>query len=303
VIAVTLCEGAPRDLGLDQGRACRAELKEALARSPWRERWPVPGGAAQARLARDLSRHFPHLAESLAGLAAGAGVPERWLVRRLADELAGAPAPRAVACAAAAGGLLAVACAGPWIARRSRPEGGFACLELARPWLVSAFAGVNQEGLAVVAAPAGAAPGACAAPAALLAQDCLQRFGRVENALDWCLGRPAGQAAALLLADARGELAGVEIRADGRRLLHPEGALLAWPGAGDAGGELAKRLREAAPSSADALARVVAAAAPPGLTVAVLDPAARRLGLHSASRPDGDLEWLSPSGGDVGLKV
>ena len=290
MIAAIECAGAPRDLGLDQGRACRRSLREAFERSPLHERWPLPLGAAHARLARDLKRHFPHLAESLAGLAVGAGVPERWLVRRLADELATPREARAVA-SAAAGALLAVDCAGPWIARRSRPEGGFACLELVRPWLVAAFAGVNEAGLAVVAAIGSGAPGACAAPAALLAQDCLQRFARVESALDWCCGRPAGHAAALLFADSRGELAGVELRAGSRRLLHPEAALLAWADAGAAGAELAKALREAAPATAASLARVLAPAAPAG--TAALDPAARRLGVFSAATSDGEPDWLS----------
>jgi hypothetical protein len=290
VIAAIECEGAPRDLGLDQGRACRDWLRREFERSPLRERWPRPQGAAHARLARDLKRHFPHLSESLAGLAAGAGVPERWLVRRVAEELVAPHESRAVASGAAAGALLAVDCAGPWIARRSRPEAGFACLELVRPWLVAAFAGVNEAGLAVVAAPGSGAVGACAAPAALLAQDCLQRFARVENALDWCCGRPAGHAAGLLLADSRGELAGVEIRAGRRRLLHPEAALLAWS---DAGAELAKALREAAPATATALARVLALPAGAGRAAAVLDPAARRLGVLSAATPDGEPDWLS----------
>ena len=293
MIAAIECAGAPRDLGLDQGRACRGPLREAFEASPRHERWPLPLSAAHARLARDLKRHFPHLAESLAGLAAGAGVPERWLLRRLAEELAAAQAARAVACAVAAGALLAVDGCGRWIARRSRPEGGFACLELARPWLVAAFAGVNEAGLAVVAAPGSGAPGACAAPAALLAQDCLQRFAKLESALDWCCGRPAGHAAALLFADSCGELAGVELRAGSRRLLHPEAGLLAWADAGGANAELAKALREAAPATAGGLARVLAPAGALGLAVAVLDPRARRLGVLPATNPHGEPDWLS----------
>ena len=285
------CAGAPRDLGLDQGRACRESLREAFERSPRRERWPLPLGAAHARVARDLKRHFPHLAESLAGLSAGAGVPERWLVRRLVAEVSAARKARVVACASSAGPLLAVDCAGRWIARRSRPEGGFACLELARPWLVAAFAGVNEAGLAVVASSGGAAPGACAAPAALLAQDCLQRFSRVESALDWCCGRPAGESAALLLADSRGELAGVELRADSRRLLHPEAGVLAWEGAGGASMQLAKSLREAAPASPAGLLRALAPSL--GSVAAVLDPSARRLGVLSVPNEDCEPEWLA----------
>jgi hypothetical protein len=295
VIDAIECAGAPRDLGLDQGRACRQSLREAFQRSPWRERWPLPLGAAHARVARDLKRHFPHLAESLAGLAVGAGVPERWLVRRLAAELAAPRRARVAACISPAGPLLAIDGAGPWIARRSRPEGGFACLELARPWLVAACAGVNEAGLAVVASSGSAAPGDCAAPAALLAQDCLQRFARVESALDWCCGRPAGASAALLFADARAELAGVELRGDSRRLLHPESGVLAWEDAGGASLQLAKALREAAPASPAELVRAFAPAAARRLSAAVLDPGTRRLGVLSAEAAGREPEWLALS--------
>jgi hypothetical protein len=293
VIAAIESEGAPRDLGLDQGRACRAALREALESSGPTLRWLLPLGASEARLARDLKRHFPHLAESLAGLASGAGVPERWLVRQLANELAsGSRGARAVASGlGGAGALLAVDCAGSWIARRSRPEGGFACVELARPWLVTAFAGVNEAGLAVVALPANGAAGACSAPAALLAQDCLQRFSKVESALDWCCGRPAGHGAALLFSDARGELAGVEIRAAARRVLRADAALLAWADDPNAGAELAKCLRQAARTTAAALAQALAPARPPDCATVIVDPVARRLGLCPASGAEPD--WLA----------
>jgi hypothetical protein len=291
VIAAIECAGAPRDLGLDQGRALRAWLREALACSPWRERWPLPLGAERARLARDLKRHLPHLAESLAGLAAGAGVPERWLLRRLASgPTAGA---RALACVQGAASWLGVDCAEPWIARRSRPEGGFACIELAHPFSVAAFAGVNEEGFAVVAAPARAQVGACAAPAALLAQDCLHRFAKVENALDWCSGRPAGQGAGLLFADARGDLAGVEIRGDRRRVLRPDGALLVFADEIAAGAELAKALRDAPPARPSGLARALAAPVGAGCAAAVVDPIARRLAVLRAPFPDAEPDWLS----------
>jgi hypothetical protein len=293
------CEGAPRDLGFDQGRACRELVREAFQRSPRRERWPLPLRGASKRVARDLKRHYPHLAESLAGLAAGAGVPERWLLRRLAAELAAPRAARAVACAAPGGPWLAIDCAGPWIARRSRPEGGFACLELANPWLVAAFAGVNEAGLAMVASSGGAAPGACAAPAALLAQDCLQRFARVESALDWCCGRPGGASAVMLFADSRGELAGVELRGDGRRLLYPESGVLAWEDARAGALPLAKALREAAPASPAGLLRAFASAGG-GRAAAVLDPDAGRLGVLAAGDVTREPEWLALATGGGG---
>jgi hypothetical protein len=281
VISVIECAGAPRDLGLDQGRACRLALHEARARAGWLERWR-PALGSNARLERDVKRHFPHLAESLSGLAAGARLPERWLYQRLADELAaGSSGARAAGTAGAGGALLAISFEGPWIARRSRPEGMFASVELARPWLVSAFAGVNEAGLAVVAAPARGRSPDCAAPAGLLAQDCLQRFAKLENALDWCSGRPAGHAGALLIADAEGELAGIEIRGAERRVLRPESGLLAWAeGSRD---ELAKSLREAAPATPEALVRALGTAAAASL---VVDPAQRWLELRGTGAPE-----------------
>jgi hypothetical protein len=292
VIAAIECEGAPRDLGLDQGRASRAVLREAFERSPASERWPLPFRPGPARLARDLKRHFPHLAELLAGLAAGAGVPAGWLVRRLAGELAsGSRGTRALASGLGANALLAVDCAAPWIARRSRPEGGFACAALVRPWGVAAFAGVNEAGLAVVALPGAGAPGPCSAPGALLAQDCLERFSKVESALDWCSGRPAGQGAALLFGDARGELAGVEIRGAARRVLRPDAAYLAWADDASVGAELAKSLRQAAPADAAALARTLADGRPPGCATAIVDACARRVGVLGAHA--GEPEWLA----------
>ncbi len=292
MIAAIECEGAPRDLGLDQGRACGAELREALARAALSERWPLPLGAGPTRLARDLKRHFPHLTESLAGLAAGARVPARWIVRRLAGDLAsGSRGARVVASGLGASALLAVDCAAPWIARRSRPEGGFACAALVRPWAVAAFAGVNEAGLAVVAAPGSGIPGPCSAPGALLAQDCLERFSKVESALDWCSGRPAGHGAALVFADARGELAGVEIRGAARRVLRPDAALLGWADGAGAGAELEKNLRQVAPAGGAELARMLAASRPPGFATAIVDPAARRVGVLAVQ--DAEPDWLS----------
>jgi hypothetical protein len=255
------CEGAPRDLGLDQGRACADALRGRFGAQPWWERLRLRAGLAgadRARLLRDLRRHFPHQWESLAGLAVGARVPTGWLARELARELAGGEVPQPVAVAIDHGrALLARGLGGEWFARRSRPEGLFASVEVTRPCLTAALAGVNESGLAVVAVGARGATERCAAPAALLAQDCLERFEAVETALEWCLGRPGGGFATVWLADARGELAGVEFAAAERRVLRPsEGPRVSG---------------EAAPLDAPALARRIE-----GDAVA-LDPRERRL--------------------------
>ena len=53
--------------------------------------------------------------------------------------------------------------------------------------------------------------------ASLLVQEVLQRFGDLDSALDWCLKRPAWGGGLLMLGDAAGELAAVELVESERR--------------------------------------------------------------------------------------
>jgi len=290
------CAGAPRDLGLDQGRACRGELRARFERQPWLRRWLrrlSVDGTRTARLTRDITRHFPQQSEAIEGMALGAGVPRRWFVETLARELAAALPTRvggAVALAASpaltAGGCLIVrtlACEP--ILRRSEPEGGFASVELTLPWLTAALAGVNEGGLAAacVSLSGGFAAAGGAVPAALLVQDCLARFDSIGGAADWCRDRPAGGRATILLADAAGEAAAVEVDGDARRVAPPEDGLVLAGGAREA----AAALRAAAPLDVRASAKILAA------RVAGIDPAGRRIALVDASTAATD--WLAVS--------
>jgi hypothetical protein len=235
--AVVRCEGAPRDLGLDQGEACVTALR-GLSDSLRGLRAPRP-------LARDLRRHFPQLAERLEGLGRGARVPARLLLRALARELGSRPTREQPAtCAAALWGLMPARTgggailawtgrnsAGPWQVRQSRPENGFPSLEIVAPWFPGGVAGVNGAGLAIACttleAPV-AAP-TCTVPAFLLVQECLQRFESVEGAEQWCTHRPAGGAATILFADAAGGLSGVQVAASERARLCAVNGILASP--------------------------------------------------------------------------
>jgi hypothetical protein len=274
------CEGAPRDLGRDQGRACGALLREALGALPTGERLRLALGRGAGRaLRRELARHFPRQAETLDGLATAARVPPAWLALHLARE---GDLSRAEVAAAAgreltgSGALLARSLAAPWIARRSRPEGAFRSIELTRPWLAHALLGVNEAGLAVAvaagpAAPGGTAPGRTAPsedlPAAPLALDCLQRFASLEPCLEWCAGRPAEAPATILFADARGGIAGIAIGRGERRILRPAEGWLA------AGGLAADR---------ETIGKVLRQQGRPDDALAIADPAARTLRLGPA---------------------
>jgi len=291
--AILDCEGAPRDLGLDQGRACRAELAARFrSQAHWRRALfrLGRGDARSRRLDRDLSRHFPQQSEFLEGLTRGAAVPRSWLVAMLDRTFSGMAHTRVGDAVGVllepslAGGrtLLARTFAAEPSVRRSRPDAGFASLELTLPWLSAALAGVNAGGLAAAGvALAPVAPGTdCAVPAALLVQDCLSRFDSREGAVDWCLGRPVGGRAAILLADARG-CAAVEIDGAARRVETPKDGLL-LEGLGE--GDLAGALRRDAPLDAKRLDVAL------GRRVVCLDPLARRLGFRRAG--DDAVSWL-----------
>jgi hypothetical protein len=264
-LALVRCAGAPRDLGLDQGGVARG----------------VPRGHGDAlarRVARDLERFFPHHAERMQGIALGARVPEAALAAELAALLHGNPG-----LAAAAGGCVARSLEAPvasLVLRASAPDNDYRSLELATAWSAAAWIGVNEHGLAATATalPAGEPSlDGCAAPAQLLVQDVLQRFDTAEKAADWALRRPAGGHASLLLADATGARAAVEIDGRARKLLDAGARVVGLgPVAGVAA--LEKALAEARAVDANALARLLAEVSAPAL-VAVADSAGRRLGV------------------------
>jgi hypothetical protein len=308
------CEGAPRDIGFDQGRACAGALRARLGSNGCWDRLRLRAGWSDphdARVARDLRRHFPHQAEWLAGMARGAGVPLAWLERELSSD-ALSPSSDALAVAATsevldnkaegraarrsraessskAEGLLARTAARGAIVRRSHPEGGLGSLGLVLPWLSAPLAGVNEAGLALAAVPGPFEEGVCAAPASLLVQDCLQRFEALEAVLDWCLGRPAAGSATLLLADASGEVAGVEFAGGERRLLRPSAGFLFATGGDVAESQLARRLREAVPLGLADLAGALAAGETASARLARteglvgIDPAGRSLAVFPGS--------------------
>jgi hypothetical protein len=268
------CAGAPRDLGLDQGAAARLGPRSR-------------GGPLARRIAQDLARFFPHHAERAQGIALAARMPEAALAAELAALLRGDPG-----LAVAAGGLVArslAAAPASLVLRASAPDNDYRSLELASAWSPASWIGVNEHGLAATATALAAGEASldgCAAPAQLLVQDVLQRFDTAEKAADWALRRPAGGVASLLLADASGARAAVEIDGRARTLLdagHPVIGL----GPPAAVAALEKALAEARALDADALAHLLAEASSPAL-VAVADPVGRRLGVALAGAP---LAW------------
>lgn len=251
-----VCAGHPRDMGIAQGRALRAILRAEVARAGLptrRPRWPslrpvVSGPLCGRGPGRELFRHFAHQAERLEGLAQASDLPLDSLVELQLRVVAGGRADEAAG----------------WIVRESRPVVGFRSLELTLAWLVSAVAGVNEAGLAVLAPPTDGAASAAhrdgAAPPLLLVQDCLARFENLAGALDWCRKRPVEGEQTIHFGDASGARATIEIRGRERRV------------------ELADGMRSSGASEAGAISGSLG-----GMTATVaegfvrIDPAARRL--------------------------
>ena len=220
------CAGHPRDLGFEQGLALRSAIRQCAEKAglpTQRRRWPGLSAYAGGRVrgsgtAREMIRHFTHLAERADGLARGAGIPLDSILRLQGATNFGKQGALAL-CATDVGGatgasLVRTLSGAPWLVRRSRPEVGFASLEITEAWQVSGLAGVNEVGLAACMVPGLGDPLAPAVelatpcpPAAsshFLVQECLQRFEEVEAGIGWCLSRPSAGEGTILLADAAG---------------------------------------------------------------------------------------------------
>jgi hypothetical protein len=304
------CRGTPRDLGRQQGIVCASELQRRFRAEPWlarlRAHLPLRGG--EARLARDFWRHYPHQAERLQALARAARVPEGWLMRQLATELRESASASAIALVPAGDVPLLVAWfGGPLRLRESRPDGRYASLEWCAAGASSARLGVNERGLAVAVLSlvgagelieshpaAEAAPEAprCAVPATLLAQDCLENFERLEPAVEWCLARPAGGMARILIADREGYAAAIDLAFGARSLRWFEGEPIVAARRPTDAAEIAAQLAapEADPKRAELdstpwLSQLLASG--PGDHAACVDPREQRSG------------WIAPGAGSA----
>jgi hypothetical protein len=298
------CRGDPRAMGNQQGRALRSVLRQHVATSGVDRRarrrrmacslWPFASGPVLgAGAGREIARHYPHLCERIQGLAAGADVALAGLmqlfIRAASNELPGDPlceASELVAHCGPSGAMLTrglslgvgVGAGSAWLVRRSRPDVGFASVELTLPWLACAVVGVNEAGLSAALAPTAAARGASprarpdAPPAMLLAQECLQRFESLDACVDWSLKRPASGDLCLVVLDASGEAAAVEFSGSQRRVVRAHDGVLV------AAGRDVRRAEALEAGSAEAALPCSQA----GDWLVCVDPSQRRLRIRSS---------------------
>lgn len=251
------CVGDPRAMGHGQGLAHRTAIQASIATlgaSTRRSRLPslfalTSGSDLGGGAGREVIRHYTHLAERMAGIARNADVPFSSLMQLFCASTCGAAPERELVANAVAIGAREVEdiVAGPlvlrslagssfdvshWILRKSLPEVGFASAEITLPWLATAVAGINQAGIAIAMAPrsesygggvnAGAVNPRHAPHAVLLVQECLQRFEDLAGCLDWCRKRPRSGNVSLVIADAVGRVAKVEIEGLECRIVEPD---------------------------------------------------------------------------------
>ena len=225
------CRGHPRDMGFAQGLALRTAIARQVAARDLpgqRRRGPTltafsAGEVRGAGAGREMIRHFTHLAERVDGLARGARIPVDSIFRLQVEVSALDPealALSAIGLDSIPGASLVRSLPGrDWVIRRSRPEVGFASIEVAHPWHVGASAGLNELGLAASIVPGPPSSGDDGlAPVLLLVQECLQRFGNVDAGLGWCMNRPVGGEGTILLADASGDRATIRFEVGGGTL-------------------------------------------------------------------------------------
>lgn len=246
-IRAIVCEGSARAMGSAQGEALRPLIHAArrdlerleafrLQQPAWLPIYPAYRWLAERKAGRYLARAGASgksgLTERLAGIAEGAGAGVRTIALFNAME----PLLSAVeGCTACPGACSAAAVRGrrsgagePIIAknfdylemvqpyqilRESRPRGGYRSLEFTTAPLVGAVDGMNEAGLCItynyafaIDVPAGPAPSI-----SMVIGEALARFATVPEASAWIASAPRWGAGLLMLADASGDIASLEL--------------------------------------------------------------------------------------------
>ena len=251
-----ICAGTPREMGLAQGAAARpkihaarlalAELEAFRIQQP---RW-LPYGVyrclaeqkASRFLAAPLARDYPAMNERLAGIAEGAGISLKGilLINGLEPLLASVGG-----CTACPGACSAVAVRGRrsmtgepiiarnfdylplvqpfYLVRESRPSHGLRAVEFTSAPLAGAVDGMNEAGLCITYNYGFTTdqPKTPAAPISMAITEALERCRTVTEAADFISSMPRWGGALLMLADANGDIASLELSSTRHYLRRP----------------------------------------------------------------------------------
>ena len=260
-----VCSGSPWELGFAQGKAFASRIRAArrdLSRlelfrlsQPWWLPYGVYRGLAERRarrlLERPLRRDHPRGAERLSGIAAGAGLTLDSLIllnafesfMSAARERCTLPSPAACSAVALRGARTEggepvitrlfdyIPLAQPHLAiRETRPERGFRSLDFMVAPLAGAIDGINERGLAITYNYAYTQDeGRPTGPISLAIGEALARCGTVGEAAALIASKRRWGGGILMLADADGDIASLELSSTASKLRRPsEGRDLLW---------------------------------------------------------------------------
>ncbi len=255
-VVEVVCQGSPKEMGLAQGagvqnkiHAARQTLTKLEAFRLQQPRW-LPYGVyrwlaeqkAWRFLDGPLCRDYPAMIQRLAGLAEGAGVRLKsiYLFNALEPLLSSVGG-----CTACPGACSAVAVRGRrsatgepivarnfdylplvqphYLVRESRPQGKLRAFEFTTAPLAGAIDGMNEEGLCITYNYAFTTDGPTtpAAPISMAISESLGRCGTVAEAADWITSRPRWGGGLLMLCDANGDIASLELSSTRSHLRRP----------------------------------------------------------------------------------
>lgn len=251
-----ICEGSPREMGLAQGAAVRSKIRGAhaalaeleafrLQQPRWLPysayRWIAEQKAARF-LAAPVAKDFPAMKERLLGIAEGAGISLNGVLlinalEPLMSSLGG--------CTVCPGACSAVAIRGHrskngepivarnfdylplvqpfYIMRKSKPSNGLRAVEFTTAPLAGAVDGMNEAGLCITYNYGFTTdqPKQPAAPISMAISLALQHCSNVSQAADFISSMPRWGGALLMLADADGEIASLELSSTRHHLRRP----------------------------------------------------------------------------------
>jgi len=254
-IVEVICQGDPREMGFAQGagakrkihgtRGALAELEAFRLQQPWWLPYRIYRRLAEQRAVTflaGLQHEYPAMSQRLEGIAAGAGLSLKalYLLNALEPMLSSVGG-----CTACPGACSAVAVRGSrsatgepmvarnfdylplvqpfYLVRESRPAGKLRALEFTAAPLAGAVDGMNERGLCITYDYGFTidTPPRSAAPISMVISEALAMCGTVTEAADWIASQPRCGGALLMLCDAAGDLASLELSSTRSYLRRP----------------------------------------------------------------------------------
>ena len=252
-----VCTGSPRQLGIAQGQLLKAKIHQAVDGSLSKvldlmKPWWMPGflftwlakNKARGTFGKTLRNDFPDFNARIEGIAEGASLSlgTAYLVNALetslsllASDTAILPAPGA--CSAVAVRGRRSASGEPIIARNfdylsflqpfcslreSRPRNGYRSLEFFMAPIAGAIDGINEKGLSITYDYAYTKDGnTVAAPLSMLISKALAKCETVQQCADLIISHARWGGGILMLADATGDIASLEVSSTRSYLRRP----------------------------------------------------------------------------------